>query len=175
KFAEIVIPEERQDLFDEFIRLFRQCYMAHLTDRTRPFRGVRDTLKRMRDIDLILAVATNKPRRFTVKLLKDLNLLDYFTHILTPEDVPHRKPAPDIILKALEITGTPASETLFIGDTDNDILSGKAAGVWTCGVTYGYGPVELLKKLKPDFLVDRPDGISEIAASSRKERIPEVE
>ncbi len=162
KFVEIVLPPERQDELDDFIRIFRACYIDHLSDHSRPFPEVKEMLTELERRGLVLTGATNKPRRYTEKLLRDVGLLHFFPHIFTPDDVANRKPAPDIILRALEVTETLPEDALFVGDTDNDILAGKAAGVWTCGVTYGYGPREIFVRLRPDFLIDRPTELLDI-------------
>lgn len=157
KFVEIVLPPDRQREIDAFIQKFRRCYIDHLSDHSRPFPGIIDLLTELQKRGFVLAVATNKPRRYTEKLLQVLGLAGYFPHIFTPDEVASRKPDPDIILKALQVTETSSGEALLVGDTDNDILAGKAAGVQTCGVTYGYGSKEIFQQLKPDFLIDRPE------------------
>ncbi len=162
KFVEIVLPPEKQDKLDDFIRIFRGFYIDHLSDHSRPFPGVEQVLTELQKRGFILVVATNKPRRYTEKLLRDMGLWSYFPTIFTPEDVSNRKPEPDIVFKALDVTRTQPEEALFVGDTDNDILAGQAAGVRTCGVTYGYGSREMLRQLNPDFLIDRPEELLDI-------------
>jgi len=164
KFVEIVLPPEKRDRLDDFIRIFRGFYLGHLSDHSRPFPGVEGVLTELQRQGFVLVVATNKPRRYTEKLLRDVGLWSCFSYILTPDDVANRKPEPDIVFKALEVTQTQPGEALFVGDTDNDILAGQAAGVPTCGVTYGYGSRELLRQLNPDFLIDRPEELLDIVS-----------
>ena len=167
-FVDLVLPKEKKHLLDEFIKAFRSCYFDHLVDHSLPFDGVVDLLNELQNQGISLAVATNKPRRYTDKLLRDLDLLKYFSGIFTPDDVSSRKPDPEIILKVLEIMDAPAERTLLIGDTDNDILAGKGAGVRTCGVTYGYGPEDVLQALHPDFIIDHPEELLEIVLFKKR-------
>lgn len=161
-FVDLVLPKEKKHLLDEFIKLFRSCYLIHLSDHSLPFDGVIDLLDELQNQGIPLAVATNKPRRYTDKLLQTLDLLKYFSGVFTPDDVFSRKPDPEIILKVLEVMNAPAERSLLIGDTDNDILAGRGAGVRTCGVTYGYGPKDVLEALHPDFIIDHPGDLLEI-------------
>ena len=167
-FADLVLPKEKKHLLDEFIKIFRSCYIDHLVDHSLPFDGVVDLLNELQNQGIPLAVATNKPRRYTDKLLGYLDLLKYFSGIFTPDDVSSRKPDPEIILKVLEIMNAPAERSLLIGDTDNDILAGKSAGVRTCGVTYGYGPEDMLQALHPDFMIDHPEELLEIVLFEKR-------
>ena len=64
------------------------------------------------------------------------------------------KPDPFIIIKVLEDQSWLTHETLMVGDTDNDIVAGKRAGVLTCGVTYGSLTKQQIQALSPDFVMD---------------------
>jgi len=167
-FVDLVLPSDQKHRLDEFIKKFRACYIDHLTDHSRPYAGIVELLAELQKQGIPLAVATNKPRRYTEKLLRDLDLLRFFSGIFTPDDVASRKPDPEMIVKVLEDMNASAENSLLIGDTDNDILAGKEAGVWTCAVTYGYGPQEVLRNLQPDFMIDRPEDVLEIISTKKQ-------
>jgi pyrophosphatase PpaX len=63
------------------------------------------------------------------------------------------KPHPEPVLAALSRLGAKSGEGLMVGDSELDIEAGRAAGVATCAVTYGFRPVWLLRELRPDFLI----------------------
>lgn len=102
------------------------------------FPGVEDALSRLRDAGMRLAAITNRSRRTSVVTLERAGLVHYFAVVLSFEDMPRAKPEPDGLLIALERLGVAAEYAVMVGDTDNDILAGKAAGMRTVGVSYGF-------------------------------------
>ena len=82
---------------------------------------------------------------FNVALVQD---------IVADEDVVHKKPHAEPVLVLLERQGAEPGDALVVGDTDYDILMGKAAGVKTCGVTYGNHSRERLSAAGADFIID---------------------
>jgi len=141
-----------------FVDAYRSYYHSHLLARTRPFPGVPETLamvKPLRDAGLRTAVATTKKTLTAERVLAGLGLTEHFDLILgTEEPMPH-KPAPDLLLACAQRLGRDARRGLMVGDTERDVLAGRAAGMRTCGVTYGVLGVEGLTPHAPDFLIDR--------------------
>ncbi len=116
---------------------FRDYYLAHIAVYSAPYPGVEDTLQRLKDFKK--AVVSNKLEVFTMKTLKQLNLLRHFDIIAGGDSGPERKPSPQAIFSVLSKLGVPAGESLMVGDTRYDIEAGRGAGVKTAAVTYGYG------------------------------------
>jgi phosphoglycolate phosphatase len=81
---------------------------------------------------------TNKPRRFTVPLLKALGIDHYFAEVLCGDDLEFKKPHPLPVLTALKNLSVSAQQAIMVGDSISDIKSASAAGVKTVAVTYGY-------------------------------------
>jgi phosphoglycolate phosphatase len=65
------------------------------------------------------------------------------------------------VLTLLQETGAGAAETLIIGDSSIDVLTGRNAGLWTCGVTYGFAP-RSLEEVVPDVVVESPRELGEL-------------
>lgn len=103
------------------------------------FPHVKDTLAQLHSAGIMLAIATSRERASLLKFLTDMQIDTYFTLLVAANDVERAKPAPDMVLKVMEHTGIAAEDTLMVGDAVYDIQMGTAAGVDTCGVTYGYG------------------------------------
>jgi len=140
---------------DEFRALFLPLYEDHCLVETRPFAGIVDVLHYLYG-RYDLAVATNKRRLTAVKTLQGTGLFDFFEPVITPESVQRIKPAPDMIHHALDYFSCPAEQALLIGDTDNDILAGRAAGVPVVLAECGYGDMDELTQLQPDYRVKQP-------------------
>ena len=135
------------------IKLFREHYRAHCLDTSRLYPGVMTVLEALRDKPL--AVVTNKPREVSVYMIEQLGLAPHFRVILGGESTPNKKPHPEPILHALQQLGAEPTRSAIVGDHANDILAGKAAGLWTCAVTYGLTDRAILEHTQPDLLLDR--------------------
>ncbi len=132
---------------------FMEHYDEHLLDHTRPYKGVREVLERFAP-SMHLAVVTNKPEGFTMKILEGLELKGYFKEVLGYDSVGQKKPHPEGILRLLEQWGLEASRAVMVGDSPYDILAGKAAGAKTVAVTYGFKPIDELASCGPDYMID---------------------
>ena len=157
EFIRNIFPDEEDPDMDTFLSLFRDFYWEHCLDETVLYSGMKDVLTQLRELNL--AVASNKPNRYTFKILEGLGVREWFTVILGPEDVLHAKPHPEMILKVLSTMNTSPVKTLMVGDTDKDMMAGRGAGVSLCGAQYGYGLDEDLFKLNPEFLITMPSDL----------------
>ncbi|HXJ95699.1 MAG TPA: HAD family hydrolase [Terriglobia bacterium] len=133
------------------IEFFLEYYRDHMLDHTVAYPGVREALEELKARPM--AVLTNKPVKFSQAILAGLGLDRYFTQVYGGNSFAQKKPDPVGILALMREANMKAEHTMMVGDSDTDVLTGKNAGVWTCGVTYGLAP-ETLKTSPPDFLLD---------------------
>lgn len=131
---------------------FIDYYGAHLLDHTLPYPGVEEVLRHF-FATRPLAVITNKPEAFSRTILEGLGLAGYFREILGYDSVERKKPHPEGILQVLQGWGVEPTRAVMVGDSDHDILAGKAAGTVTVAVAYGFKPPEELASLGPDYLI----------------------
>jgi phosphoglycolate phosphatase len=120
--------EPDAELFARALPIYQKHYGAHVADQSRPFPGVVEGLEAFRKTGLHIACITNKAEQFTVPLLKDTGLFDYFELILSGDTLPKRKPDPLPLLHACEVFGIKPAELLLIGDSLNDTQAARAAG-----------------------------------------------
>ncbi len=132
------------------LAFFLDYYGRHLLDNTVAYPGVREALEELEDRKL--AILTNKPARFSRTIVSGLGLAPYFFEIYGGDSFPLKKPDPMGIKTLMSHLSIPAEKTLMVGDSETDVLAGRNAGVWTCGVTYGFGP-QALEEAGPDLLV----------------------
>jgi phosphoglycolate phosphatase len=133
------------------LQMFLAYYRAHMLDRTVLYPGVRETLDRLTDCKL--AVLTNKPVHFSCAMLDGLGIYKHFAAVYGGNSFDHKKPDPVGVFQILSDTKGNRERTWMIGDSSVDVLTGRNAGIKTCGVTYGYA-TESFKDAPPDFLID---------------------
>ncbi len=119
-----------------------------------PLEGTTQTLKTLRQSLIRLGALTNSGRAGAKAILQKAGLLSFFEFILTREDVPAMKPAPDGILRAVALLNLPKDEVLYVGDSVYDIRAAKAAGVRIASVATGSYSASRLAAEAPDFLMN---------------------
>jgi phosphoglycolate phosphatase len=142
----------------------RYCrsYQIAGPQKARRFPGVLQTLKRLRRLNLSLAIATNENRKNLDRILPALEIGHFFCFTICEDEVSRPKPHPEMIHNILDKMGSSPGDTLFVGDSPLDILAGKAAHCRTCAVTYGSHPQEKLAAYSPDWLIDHFNTVPEI-------------
>ncbi len=133
------------------LQMFLSYYRAHMLDCTTLYPGVRETLERLTDCKL--AVLTNKPVHFSCAMLDGLGIYKHFAAVYGGNSFDHKKPDPVGVFQILSDTKGHRERSWMIGDSAVDVLTGRNAGVQTCGVTYGYA-TETFTDVPPDFLID---------------------
>ena len=111
------------------VALFRECYASCFADSTFALPAARDTLERLRAAGLRLAVASNKPERFSRPILERLGLAPHLTCVLGPEATGSHKPDATMLRLCLSGLGLRPTETLYVGDMVLDVESGDRAGM----------------------------------------------
>lgn len=130
----------RQHVMDRFM----DYYSAHLVDFTKPYAGVPETLSALHIYNK--AVISNKRESLSKKVLQELGLSRHFDAVLGSDSVGEKKPSPKPILRVMEMLSCSACETVIVGDSTYDIAAGKAAGIRTIAVSYGYRDASLLQE-----------------------------
>ncbi|WP_375057284.1 phosphoglycolate phosphatase [Zobellella sp. DQSA1] len=100
--------------------------------------GVLDTLAALRRAGKRLAIVTNKPYRFVPAILAASGLSEQFELVLGGDSLPEKKPSPMPLLHVCRTLDMDPARTLMVGDSENDVLAAKAAGMAVVGLTYGY-------------------------------------
>ena len=121
-------------LREEFFLNYEQC----MSTRTTVFDGVVQLLAQLEQRRLPWGVVTNKSSRFTIPLTRGMPLFDNAAVIVSGDTTPHAKPHPAPLLEAARRMGVNASQCLYVGDDERDVVAGLAAGMKTVAATYGY-------------------------------------
>lgn len=140
-------------LFARAQPVYEKHYAAVVSLNSRPFPGVIEGLQALKKAGFHLACITNKAEKFTLPLLKDTGLYDYFELILSGDSLPRRKPDPLPLLHVCEKFGITPDKLLLIGDSLNDTQAARAAGCRVFCVPYGYNRGADVRNLDLDAVV----------------------
>jgi phosphoglycolate phosphatase len=108
-----------------------------------------------------MAVLSNKPVNPSRAIVDALGLGEFFSEVYGGNSFPTKKPDPLGAQTLLNNTGCSPKETVIVGDSSNDVLTGRNAGLWSCGVTYGFAP-QTLELTPPDVVIDSPPELAEV-------------
>ena len=139
------LPENTDEaIIDELFTIFNARYKEHCMDKTCPYDGVLELLAKLREQGIATAVLSNKAD-YAVKILCD----KYFTGLFDAcagmkEDV-RRKPWPDGIYNILSELNVKGENAVYIGDSEVDIKTAKAAGIDCIAVDWGFRDREVLE------------------------------
>lgn len=149
------LPEP--DRFETAFKDFMVYYGRHLADTSRPFPGVATCLARLAEAGYALGVCTNKPEGFSRSLLDQLGLTDFFGAIVGGDSLAVRKPDAGHIHGALDALGGTLGRDFawaaMVGDSTNDVVAAKAAGLPCVVVSFGYTRIPAAE-LGGDRLID---------------------
>lgn len=135
------------------LQYFLDYYRAHMLDATTLYPGVRDALDRLHHARVPMAVLTNKPVKFSVRLIEGLGLHGHFFRIYGGNSFEEKKPHPRGIERLVTESGAARERTVMVGDSAVDVRTARNAGVQACGVSWGFQP-ETFAAAPPDFLID---------------------
>ncbi|MBJ9664353.1 MULTISPECIES: phosphoglycolate phosphatase [Burkholderia] len=145
---------EAQARFDEALAIYQAEYATINGRHTRLYPDVEAGLAAMRAAGLALACVTNKPHRFALELLAQYRLDGYFGVVLGGDSLPRKKPDPLPMLSACQRLDVEPALAVAIGDSENDALAGRAAGLATLTVPYGYNHGKAIQTINSDGIVD---------------------
>ncbi len=152
-------------LFQTALDYFLGYYKIHKLDHTTVYAGIQEALTRLaapaNGIPHQMAVLSNKPVNPSRDIVRALGLGDFFVRIYGGNSFTTKKPDPLGVQTILEETGVVAQEAIIIGDSSIDVLTGRNAALWTCGVMYGFAP-QTLQEVMPDVLVESPGELEEL-------------
>jgi phosphoglycolate phosphatase len=144
--------EEATEALPRYIAI----YEANATNETRPYAGVVETLRDLRQRGYRTAVCTNKLQQATITVLRGLGLAGLFDAVAGGDRYPVRKPDPAHLTGLVRELGGSVDRTAMIGDSENDAAAAHAASVPLVLMRYGYARAPL-ETLGPRAILDRFD------------------
>lgn len=147
---------------EEGRRLYREIFIKDPLYKVTVFDGMEDTIRELKIRGVKLAVLSNKPHDSSVRVVEGLFGKDTFDVIQGLEVGMKRKPDPCGAWKIAEKFQVRPEECLYVGDTNTDMKTGKAAGMYTIGVLWGFRDRKELEDNHADRIIERPEQLLEI-------------
>ena len=172
KLMERAVPDGADNpSFDETFASFRQYYMDHSLDTTRPYEGIPETLAALRARGCRLAVVSNKMMAATQALCR--HFFPDTIEVAIGEDEAagiRKKPAPDTVLAALKALGVGKENAVYVGDSDVDIQTAHNSGIPCISVLWGFRDRNFLQQSGAETFISTPSDL----LSNKKEPSPSV-
>ena len=156
------VPDgEANPAFDKALEDFTRHYGAHSRDRTRPYDGILEMLDALSEAGVKHAIVSNKID-FAVKELSRAYFGERMCAAIGDDPSRARKPAPDSVFAAMREMGVTAQETVYVGDSDVDVITARNAGVPCAAVLWGFRDEACLRAAGAQMLARTPDELREI-------------
>ncbi len=146
------LPEHMRDKVDVVLKDFIENYKKNLFKKTRLFNGVYETLRALDEKGYKKAIISNKREELTKKTLEVMGIDRFFEIVMGEDTLPYKKPSPEPIYEVLRRLSVDKKHAVIVGDGIQDIEAGKAAGIKTIAVAYGYTDREKLSGA--DYMID---------------------
>jgi len=146
--------EPDQELYDKALPIFRDLYAENTSKRSHLYDGVKEGLDYMIKSGYRLGCVTNKASEFTLPILRDLGIQDYFEVTICGDDTPRKKPDPLPLLTAAERMSVKPENSMMLGDSMSDVKAARAAGFQIICMSYGYNHGEDIRSYDPDAVID---------------------
>jgi phosphoglycolate phosphatase len=135
------------------VRIFRDRYEQIGPTSSTLLPGADSVTLRLREAGIPLAIASNKPSRFTREILEALGILGRFAFVGGPDDGFPPKPAPHMVFMALATMGAKGPESVYVGDMPIDVATARAAEIPVVAVSTGSATEAELRAVSPDLLI----------------------
>ena len=157
KLVERFTPEacRTPETLAKALALFDERYAAHKADKTAPYAGIREMLQSLQQAGVRYGVVTNKDHAAAVAVLAHY-FGDLVPCVQGRIDALPPKPAPDTTRLLMQTLHAEPAATLFVGDSNVDIATAKAAGLASCGVLWGFRTLEELQQAGADHIAETP-------------------
>lgn len=142
--------------FDEAFALYREIFRENCMYEVKPYEGIPQLLKALKEREVKIAVLSNKPHAETINVIETLFGSGYFDIIQGQKEGVPIKPSPEGVFKILEELALTAEDILYLGDTSTDMKTGKSAGAFTVGALWGFRDRKELEANHADAVIEGP-------------------
>lgn len=156
KLMERAIPNGIENpQFEDVYATFRQHYLEHNLDTTKPYEGIPELLAELKARGKKLAIVSNKFYAATQELARHF-FSDTIEVAIGERENIKKKPAPDTVIEALRQLGASKETAVYIGDSDVDIMTAKNCDMPCASVLWGFCDKKFLTEHGATFFVEKP-------------------
>ena len=154
--ALLAAGDERLEHFDEVYETYLEIFAKDCMYQVKPYEGICALLEELKRLSVRIAVLSNKPDADSRRVVEALFGKGYFDFVQGQrEDIP-RKPDPAGVYRIMEAFVLPAGDFLYVGDSGVDMKTGRAAGIFTVGVLWGFRDRKELVENGADAVISKP-------------------
>lgn len=143
---------------EDILAVYKEDYDQNYLIKTAPYPGVMALLDRLHEAGCLTGIVSNKPDS-TVQSLSDALFEGKADISVGEKSGIRRKPAPDTVLAAMEALGVSPAETVYVGDSEVDVMTARAAGVPCISVTWGFRDRDVLEEAGAEHFADSCDAL----------------
>ncbi|VAW56915.1 Phosphoglycolate phosphatase [hydrothermal vent metagenome] len=151
--------EPNEALFEKAMPIFNELYAVNTSKRSCLYPGVKEAMTFLHESDVKIGCVTNKAAQFTLPIIEDLGIANYFEIVVCGDTLEKKKPDPMPLLYAAEKLGVKPKASLMLGDSMSDVKAARAAGFDIICMSYGYNHGESIHDSNPDAVVDSMEEI----------------
>ena len=154
--ALLAAGDERLEHFDEVYETYLEIFAKDCMYQVKPYEGICALLEELKRLSVRIAVLSNKPDTDSRRVVDELFGKGYFDFVQGQRaDIP-RKPDPAGVYRIMEAFVLPAGDFLYVGDSGVDMKTGRAAGIFTVGVLWGFRDRKELVENGADAVISKP-------------------
>ena len=162
RLIQLAVPQgDSNPLFEDVFKEFKAYYVEHCQDNTDLYPGIADTLQALKEAGYRMAVVSNKLQTGVDELHKEY-FSQYIDVAIGERSGISRKPAPDMVVQALQELGADKEEAVYIGDSDVDIMTARNSGLPCISVLWGFRDRDFLLEHGATTFAQQPRDIIDL-------------
>lgn len=150
------------ELIEPVYAMYKELFADGCTYHVKSFPGLPEVLNQVKERGILIAVCTNKAHENAIRVVETIYGEGFFDMIAGHCDAYPKKPDPASALLIARKLDVPISNIVYVGDTNTDMYTGKNAGMYTVGVTWGFRDREELESTGADVIIDRPEQLLDV-------------
>ncbi|MBR6173500.1 MAG: HAD-IA family hydrolase [Eubacterium sp.] len=150
-------PGASEEELSGVVSVFKEYYEQHCLDNTRPYCGVSELVKKLKEEGYLMAIVSNKVDGAVKELAQ--RFFPEITVAIGERTGIRRKPAPDTVFQAMKELGVTVEEAVYIGDSEVDLATARAAGLPCISVLWGFRDRDMLTAEGAECFVETPEEI----------------